>query len=234
MPKGPLVVRWDNWGLDQPYAGVKGHAWAEVLNAGSVRWRDDVKLAYHWLDGRGNPIVWDGIRTALPPLEPGQQARVEAPVRAPIPPGRYRFAFDVVAEYRAWFSELGSEMATRDVDVLPREGEPTADLPEWVETTPAWHARVRAAHADGYGVVAGSIEWPGRRPRALEPFTPGTGRLPAFAHPLLCPSVLDGVALERLPDVEGLPAFSAPEDEPWIYDGRAVLRARPRSGRRRA
>ena len=85
-------------------------------------------------------------------------------------------------------------------------------------------------------MVAGSIDWEAgglrRRPRALEPYTPGTGRVPAFGAPLLCPSVLPGVELEPLGDVAGLPAFAAPQDEPWIYDGRAVLRARPQSGRR--
>jgi hypothetical protein len=38
--------------------------------------------------------------------------------------------------------------------------------------------------------------------------------------------VLPGVALERLEDVEGLPAYAAPRDEPWVYDGRIVLRVR--------
>ena len=36
---------------------------------------------------------------------------------------------------------------------------------------------------------------------------------------------MDGVTLERLPDVAGLPAFAAPVAEPWVYDGRIVLRA---------
>ena len=80
-------------------------------------------------------------------------------------------------------------------------------------------------------VVAGAIEWVGgfgqRRPRALAPYEPGPGRIPNFAHALLCPSVLDGVELERLEDVAGLPAFAAPAEEPWLYDGRIVLRARP-------
>ena len=71
-----------------------------------------------------------------------------------------------------------------------------------------------------------------RRPRALEPYVPGTGRVPGFGAPLVCPSVLPGVELEPLADVAGLPAFAAPQVEPWIYDGRAVLRARPRSDRR--
>jgi hypothetical protein len=93
-----------------------------------------------------------------------------------------------------------------------------------------------AAHAEGYAVVAGSVDWDGgplrRRPRALEPYAPGTGRVPGFGAPLACPSVLPGVELEPLAAVAGLPAFAAPQTEPWIYDGRAVLRARPRSDRR--
>jgi hypothetical protein len=233
VAKGPLVVGWGNWSLDPPRAGTVGRASAEVVNAGSIRWGSTIRLSYHWLDERGNPIAWDGIRTPLPPLEPGETARIDARVRAPIPPGRYRFALDVVAEHRAWFSELGNEMATADVDVRPRDGEPSADLPTWVEPSGDWRERVAAAHSEGYAVVAGSIDWPRRRPRALDPYRPRTGRVPSFPHPLLCPSVLDGVVLERLPDVAGLPAFAAPADEPWIYDGRAVLRARPRSDRRR-
>jgi hypothetical protein len=47
--------------------------------------------------------------------------------------------------------------------------------------------------------------------------------VPTFASPLICPSVLPGVELEQLADVAGLPAFAAPRDEPWVYDGRIVL-----------
>ena len=35
---------------------------------------------------------------SLVTLAPGATASIEAPVRAPIPPGRYRLAFDLVAE----------------------------------------------------------------------------------------------------------------------------------------
>ena len=129
MAKGPLAVRWGDWTLDEPHAGAVGLARVELENAGTVAWRDGIRLAYHWLDDRDNPIVWDGERTPLPELAPGERATVEARVRAPIPPGRYRFAFDLVAEHRAWFSELGSETASADVDVLPRAGAPRAELP---------------------------------------------------------------------------------------------------------
>jgi hypothetical protein len=217
-------------------AGAVTTAHVELENAGSVSWRGAIRLAYHWLDRLDNPIVWDGIRSALPELRPGERAIVEARVRGAMPPGAYRLAFDVVAEHRAWFSALGSPPLALDVEVGRRSGEGRADLPETVERTDAWDEHVRAAHADGYAVVAGSIEWTGglleRRPRALAPYEPGAGRVPRFGAPLLCPSVLPGVELERLADVAGLPAFAAPQDEPWIYDGRAVLKARPRSGRR--
>ena len=53
----------------------------------------------------------------------------DAQIRAPIPPGRYRLALDLVAEHRAWFSELGSEMASPTVDVRPRAGDGRAELP---------------------------------------------------------------------------------------------------------
>jgi len=114
--------------------------------------------------------------------------------------------------------------------VQPRGGEPRAELPTGVAPAADWEERVRAAHAEGYGVVAGSIAWEGgaahRRPHELEPYLPGGGRQPGFSAPLLCPSVLDGVRLERLSDVAGLPAYAAPRDEPWLYDGRIVLQVK--------
>ncbi len=231
MTQGPLAVRWGDWTLDEPHAGIVGKACVELENGGTVAWRETVLLSYHWLDDRDNPIVWDGERTPLPPVAPGERVSVEARVRAPIPPGSYRFAWDLVAEHRAWFSELGSDLVSVEVEVAPRAGAPRAELPGWVEPAPDWVERVAAAHADGYGVVAGAIEWIAglgrRRPRPLAPYEPGPGRIPSFPHPLLCPSVLEGVELERLPDVAGLPAFAAPEGEPWVYDGRIVLVARP-------
>jgi len=233
MAKGPLVVSWGDWTLSEPQAGALGRAQATIENAGSVTWSPAIKIACHWLDDRGNPIIWDGERNALPPLAPGERATIQANFRAPIPPGHYRFALDLVAERRAWFSELGSEMVTTDVDVAPRTGEHRASFPSWVEPAADWDERVAATHAEGFAVVAGAINWDGgafgRRPHALAPFKPGPGRVPGFSHALVCPSVLDGIELERLPDIEGLPAFAAPapHTEPWIYDGRIVLDARP-------
>jgi hypothetical protein len=229
MTQVPLAVRWGEWKLEDVRAGTASTAQVSLENTGTLAWREGIALSYHWLDDRGNPIVWDGLRTALPLVEPGETVTVEASVMAPIPPGRYGFAFDLVAEGIAWFAELGSEPAGAELEVGPRPGGHRAALPDWVEPGPEWAERVAAAHAEGFGVVAGSIAWEGgwgrRRPAELAPYEPGPGRIPGFSHPLVCPSVIDGIALERLPDVAGLPAFAAPLGEPWLYDGRIVLRA---------
>ena len=188
-------------------------------------------LSYHWLDSRDNPIVWDGIRTDAPPLTPGERATVVAQVRAPIPPGR-------TASPSTWWPSCArgsrssaARCSPQDVDVGERPGEPNAPLPDGFVRAPDWQERVRAAHAEGYGVVAGAIDWPSglfqRRPRELAPYAPGPGRVPGFSAALLAPSVLAGISLEPLGELAGLPAFAAPRDEPWLYDGRIVLRHRP-------
>ena len=211
-----------------PEAGTRSTVSLEVENTGALAWNRDVFVSYHWLDTRDNPIVWDGVRTPAPELAAGERASVDVTLRAPIPPGRYRLAFDFVAEHRAWFSELGSGMLAQDLDVVSRAGEPNASLPDGYERAPDWEDRVRAAHAEGYGVVAGAVEWPGgmlrRAPRELAPYAPGPGRVPGFGAPLLAPSLLAGIELEPLGEIADLPAFAAPRDEPWIYDGRIVLR----------
>jgi hypothetical protein len=201
---------------------------AEVENAGSASWGDDIAASYHWLDERGNAIVWDGIRTELPgPVGPGERAQLEIGVRGPMPPGRYGFALDLVAEHRAWFGELGDNHTPSEaVDVLPRVAATTLREVATVhapQTTAEWESRALALHAEGYAVVAGAIDAPRRLRKRLAAWAPGPGRVPGFAQPLLCPSVLHSVELEHVPDVEGLPAFRPPSDEPWVYDASLVL-----------
>jgi hypothetical protein len=227
---GPLVARWLTWMLDEPRAGSLGSARVEIENAGAATWREDVSCSYHWLDALGNPIVWDGIRTPLPrPVAPEERLTFRLAVRAPIPPGTYRFALDLVAEHRAWFGELGPAGPAEELQVRPRvEAERLEDvadvhLPGGWGLAPGAAELALAAHAEGYAVVAPSIDAPRRLRQALGPWADSEGRDPGFAHPLLCPSVLRGVELEQLADVEGLPTFAAPPHEPWIYDGRVAV-----------
>lgn len=229
----PLLARWLSWSLDAARAGARTVAHAEIENAGAVPWGEDIAASYHWLDERGNAIVWDGLRTPLPgPVTPGGRVALDVGVRAPIPPGEYRFALDLVAEHRAWFSEIGDAGPSAPVTVGPRvAAERLHDVAEHhvapgMTVPEQWERRALALHAEGFAVVAGAVEAGSRRLRdELAPWAPGPGRVPGFAHPLLCPSVLHGVDLERLADVAGLPAFAPPADEPWAYDASLVLRA---------
>ena len=227
MP-GPLVARWRSWSLEPSRAGALTRARADVENAGTAIWGTDIAASYHWLDERGNAIVWDGLRSALPgPVAPGERVSLEIAVRAPMPPARYGFALDLVAEHRAWFGELGENDAPSEaVDVLPRVDATSLRDVATVHassTTAEWESRVLQLHGEGYAVVAGAIDAPRRVRKRLAPWAPGPGPVPGFAYPLLCPSVVHDVELERLPDVEGLAAFRPPTDEPWVYDASLVL-----------
>ena len=169
--------------------------------------------------------------------EPGERLTVDVALRGPVPPGSYRLAFDLVDEHRFWLAELGNHSPALNVEVEPRDAAPArAYVPNGVEVAPDWEERVYVAHTEGYAAVAGSLEWKGRArrgaPAELEPYAPGGGRNPSFAHPLVCPSLLP--PLEPNAEVYGLPAWRPEGDEPWIYDARIALRLRPQSGRRRA
>jgi hypothetical protein len=223
------------------------------------RGKEGVQLAYHWLDPLGNPIVWDGIRTPFPAVvEPGAPVEVELPVLAPRPPGGYRLAFDLVEELRFWFQEVGSMPLALEVEVRPRigerrlgvvvHGEPDpeteaalaaqeeplvsedavalAHLAAGALPAPDWSRLLLDAHAEGYAAVGGAVEASRRAERRrYAAWAPGGGRNPRFPEPLLLPSLLDGLA----PSTHlGLPAFAGSDA---LFDGRAVVRLRSRSGR---
>jgi hypothetical protein len=234
-PSGPLVVRWRALEHAPVEAGALQAAVVELENGGSAPWRtrgseDGLFLAYHWLDERGNPIVWDGKRTPLQrPVEPGETLRQEMSLRGPLPPGRYRLAVDLLEEHRFWLAELGNPPHEEEVEVLPRNAaDARVFAAEAAELSPGWHEQVAALHAEGYAAVGGAIELPEgrlrrrRRPAELAPYVRGGGRHPRFPHPLVCPSLLP--PLEPNCEVAGLPAYAPDGDEPWMFDGRLVVR----------
>jgi hypothetical protein len=223
VPAGPLAVRWHAYELDTVQAGTLARARVELENAGTAAWRD-LNVSYHWLDDRGNPIVWDGIRHPVS-AEPGERIERELEVRGPIPPGRFKLAFDLVEEGRFWLAELGNFAPELDVDVQPRDASGARLFGADGDVD-----QVRAAHEEGYAAVGGSLDMR-RRPHELEPYAPGGGRNPAFARPLVCPSLLP--PLEPNDEVAGLPAWRPEGDEPWLYDARIRLTPRPQSGRPR-
>ena len=225
------------------------------------RGKEGLQLSYHWLDPLGNAIVWDGPRTPFPRVVgPSEEVEVVVPVIAPKAPGSYRLAFDLVEEFRFWLEELGSSPLDVPVDVAPRiaerrlgivmhggpdtetevalaaQEEPVvtqepvavAHLVPGARPAPDWSRRLLDAHEEGYAAVGGAVDAESRADRKrLLPWAPGGGRNPRFAQPLLFPSLLDGLDPG---EHEGLPAFSGGDS---LYEGRAVVRLRSRSGRPR-
>jgi hypothetical protein len=223
------------------------------------RGREGVQLAYHWLDPLGNAIVWDGTRTALPGVvEPGATVELESRLLAPRPPGSYRLAFDLVEEFRFWFQELGSTALDVPVEVKPRvderrlavriHGAPDPELEavlaaqdEPLVTDDAvaiahlvpgalpasdWSRLLLDAHAEGYAAVGGAIDAESRSDRRrFAPWAAGGGRNPRFEKPLLLPSLLNGIEPDSHQD---LPAYVGGDA---LFEGRAVVRLRSRSGR---
>jgi hypothetical protein len=239
---GPLVAHWRALEYTSIEAGALHQATVEVENAGSATWRtrgadEGLFLAYHWLDERGNAIVWDSPRTPLErAVAPGETLRQQLPLRGPIPPGRYRLAVDLVEEHRFWLAEIGNPPYEEDVDIQQRDATGArAFLGDGAEPAEDWHERVRELHEEGYAAVGGAIQVEhGRRRRgdpALAPYAPGGGRHPRFAYPLVCPSLLP--PLEPNCVVAGLPAYTPEGDEPSMFDGRLVIKLRSRSDRRR-
>src|ERR1700704_1753234 len=78
---GPLVARWLALERAPVEAGALQRPVVEVENRGTAAWRtrgddDGLFLAFHWLDERGNAIVWDGTRTPLErEVAPGETLR---------------------------------------------------------------------------------------------------------------------------------------------------------------
>ncbi|MEA2662844.1 MAG: hypothetical protein QOH08_2416 [Chloroflexota bacterium] len=79
-----------------------------VTNASAAAWGPNVNLSYHWYDGAGNVVTYDGLRTSVAGLGGGQTTTAFARVQGPIAAGTYTLRFDVVQEGVAWFSSKGA------------------------------------------------------------------------------------------------------------------------------
>jgi SpoIID/LytB domain protein len=82
----------------------------EVTNTGLQSWPAGgpapVRLGYHWLDGSGKAVVWDGARIGLPDdVAPGRELSFSLNVRAPDHEGDYVLVWDMVQDGGiGWFS----------------------------------------------------------------------------------------------------------------------------------
>ena len=84
-----------------------------LKNQGRLTWQSSgtppFALSYHWLSmGAEEIVIFDGLRTPFAtPVEPGDDVRMTARVRAPGYPGTYVLVWDVVQEHRTWLSLEG-------------------------------------------------------------------------------------------------------------------------------
>ena len=128
----PLRVTTDldaGYGATTAPAAIVPGGWTpvevRVTNRGLQSWRAggdaQVRLGYHWLDGNGNAVVWDGGRISLPhDVAPGQELSLTVNVRAPDNEGEFQLQWDMVQDGGiGWFSGHAVPAKTESVGVWP-------------------------------------------------------------------------------------------------------------------
>ena len=74
----------------------------EIWNSGGT---SPVNLSYHWYDGSGNVVAWDGARTGLgADVAPGASKTITATVTLPSAAATYSLRFALVKEGVAWLA----------------------------------------------------------------------------------------------------------------------------------
>ncbi len=107
---------------DEPFVGA-----VRLRNTSGEVWPAGpggrLKLAYHWLDASGEPVVFEGARTTfVGPVTAGEEVGLEPRVMTPETPGRYRLQMDLVNEFVGWFSQRGAPTCEVEVEVVPAAG----------------------------------------------------------------------------------------------------------------
>ena len=107
-------------------------------------------------------------------------------------------------------------LAALDEPIVDTDAVALAHLVAGAAPEPGWSRLLLDAHEEGWPAVGTAIV-PRGRDRALSAWNVDGGRNPRFSHPLLLPSLLDGLApTEHL----GLPAYVGPDG---LFDGRASI-----------
>jgi hypothetical protein len=118
----------------------------------------------------------------------------------------------------------------QEESVVTEDAAAIAYLVAGAAPAPDWTRLLLDAHAEGWAAVGSAVEVEGgfaarAERRRFAAWAPGGGRNPRFQRPLLFPSLLDALEPQNH---EGLPAYTGPDS---LFEGRAVVRLRRRSGR---
>jgi hypothetical protein len=96
-----------------------------VKNTSNFLWSPKGKhpthFSYRWLDSKGKLAVFegDGDRTPLPyELSPGESLALNAIIRTPNTPGRYKLILTMVQEAVAWFNDKTPNYPAIDIEVV--------------------------------------------------------------------------------------------------------------------
>jgi hypothetical protein len=110
--QSPYAVRFGSVPIFTFIAGATHSVDVPLTNIGTSPWNatgnTPVRLSYHWRDGAGRLLVWDGVRTSLPADVPiGGTTTLAARIVAPDVGGSVHLTIDLVREGVAWFQLLG-------------------------------------------------------------------------------------------------------------------------------
>jgi hypothetical protein len=96
----------------------------KVTNLGSTPWPSSgpmlVCCCYHIVDTKGETVVWDGERSALPgDVAPGDHAQVSVALKLPELLGNYVLRLTLLQEGAAWFDDQGAALVDVPLVVRP-------------------------------------------------------------------------------------------------------------------
>jgi hypothetical protein len=98
-----------------------------IKNTSNFLWSNEgahpTNFSYRWIDSGGNLAIFDGDgdRTAIPGvLSPGEAVTLNAAIRTPSTPGKYKLILTMVQEAVAWFSDQGINSPEIPLEVISR------------------------------------------------------------------------------------------------------------------
>lgn len=94
----------------------------EIFNLSARSWQGTVEnplsACYHWVDGEGNMVIFDGLRTTIPGAVESQHThRMAMTISAPPFPGKYMLVLTLLQEGVRWFENFGFRVARLEVSV---------------------------------------------------------------------------------------------------------------------
>ncbi|MDY7573973.1 Wzt carbohydrate-binding domain-containing protein [Actimicrobium sp. CCI2.3] len=120
QPKGRISVV---SAVTSMISGGEVNVHVRIVNSSDEDWVGDrsrpVSFSYHWLHESGEMLVFDGLRTPLPPSGIARGNSVDATmlVKVPLMAGMYFLILTLVQEFVGWFEDKGFEAAKLAVEI---------------------------------------------------------------------------------------------------------------------